>query len=138
MNVIDYDIHVFDCDGVVLNSNRIKTEAFYQAALPYGEAAAQDLMEYHISRGGMSRYKKFAHFLEEIVPVSAPGLSDPSFEVLLERYGDCAREGLMKCDVAPGLQQLRNEAPAARWLIVSAGDQEELREIFSERGLAHL
>ncbi|NLC22432.1 MAG: HAD family hydrolase, partial [Halomonadaceae bacterium] len=26
---------VFDCDGVVLDSNRVKTEAFYQATLPY-------------------------------------------------------------------------------------------------------
>ncbi|TGG92974.1 HAD family hydrolase [Natronospirillum operosum] len=134
----DYQIHVFDCDGVVLNSNKIKTEAFYQAALPYGETAARRLVEYHTSNGGMSRYKKFAHFLDEIVPVAAPGRTGPSFESLLKRYADGAREGLMTCEVAPGLQQLRDQAPNAKWLIVSAGDQDELREIFAVRGLADL
>lgn len=138
MNFRDYHVHVFDCDGVVLNSNKIKTEAFYQAALHYGEAAAQALVEYHTANGGMSRYKKFAHFLEEIVPVTAPGHTGPSFESLLKRYADGAREGLMTCEVAPGLQQLRDHAPDAKWLIVSAGDQDELRGIFSQRGLAGL
>ena len=39
--ITDYASLVFDCDGVVLNSNKVKTEAFYQAVLPYGEAAAR-------------------------------------------------------------------------------------------------
>jgi hypothetical protein len=40
---------VFDCDGVVLNSNRIKTEAFRLVAAPYGEAAAEALVQYHLA-----------------------------------------------------------------------------------------
>ncbi|MFH7588150.1 HAD family hydrolase, partial [Oceanimonas smirnovii] len=61
--VTDYVTLVFDCDGVVLNSNKVKTEAFYKAALPYGEAAAQAMVDYHVAHGGVSRYKKFAYFL---------------------------------------------------------------------------
>ncbi len=41
-----YKSLIFDCDGVVLNSNKAKTEAFYKAALPYGEQAASALVEY--------------------------------------------------------------------------------------------
>lgn len=138
MRFRDYQVHFFDCDGVILNSNKIKTEAFYQAALPYGEAAAQELVEFHTSHGGMSRYRKFAYFLEQIVPNAAPDRQGPSYEALLKRYADGAREGLMTCDVAPALHQLRSHAPDAKWLIVSAGDQDELREIFAKRGLADL
>ena len=50
---------VFDCDGVVLNSNKLKTQAFYNAALPYGEKAAIALVSYHIKNGGISRNHKF-------------------------------------------------------------------------------
>mgnify|MGYP002280379498 CR=1 FL=1 len=49
-----YNTLVFDCDGVILNSNSIKTEAFYQTALPHGEDAAQVLRDYHLCNGGIS------------------------------------------------------------------------------------
>ena len=60
---IDYATLVFDCDGGVLDSNRIKTEAFRSAALPWGEAAAQALVDHHIGHGGVSRVAKFGHFM---------------------------------------------------------------------------
>lgn len=127
----EYGTLVFDCDGVVLNSNRVKTQAFYQATLPYGHDAAQRLVDFHVSNGGISRYKKFALFLEEMVPHQ----EGPTLEQLLESYADQVREGLLECEVAAGLGSLRARTPNARWLIVSGGDQNELREIFSARGL---
>ena len=65
--VTDYSTLVFDCDGVVLDSNKVKTEAFYQATLPYGKSAAQAMVDYHVANGGVSRYKKFTYFLQQIV-----------------------------------------------------------------------
>ena len=127
---------VFDCDGVVLNSNRIKTEAFRAAALPYGEAAAAELVAYHASNGGISRYVKFTRFLETIVPEYAPGREGPDLENLLKAYAGSVRTGLMNCAVAEGLDALRVATPRARWLIVSGGDQGELRDIFAARRLA--
>lgn len=135
MNLPDYSTFVFDCDGVVLDSNHIKTEAFRQAALPFGEAAAEALVDWHVANGGISRYRKFEHFLSAIVPQGARG---PDLQRLLACYAATVREGLMRCAVAPGLQELRTATRHARWLIVSGGDQAELREIFAERGLADL
>ena len=126
-----YNTLVFDCDGVVLDSNRVKTRAFYEAALPYGESAAQKLVEYHVSHGGISRYKKFALFLAEMTD----GRSGPGLEDLLESYATRVREGLMSCDIAPGLKELREATSDARWLIVSGGDQMELRDIFAARDI---
>lgn len=134
--ITDYTTLVFDCDGVVLNSNKVKTDAFYQAALPYGEAAAQALVEYHVAHGGVSRYKKFAHFLEHIVPVAAAEQPGPDLEALLQRYAAEVHDGLLNCEVAPGLEALREQTPNARWLIVSGGDQAELRDVFAQRGIA--
>ncbi|MFW8567313.1 HAD family hydrolase [Orrella sp. 11846] len=130
----DYTTLVFDCDGVVLDSNKVKTDAFYQAALPYGQAAAQAMVEYHVANGGVSRYKKFAYFLEQIAPVHAEQF--PDLEALLQAYAGYVREGLSSCEVAPGLEALREQTPSARWLIVSGGDQTELRDVFAQRGIA--
>jgi phosphoglycolate phosphatase-like HAD superfamily hydrolase len=132
--VTDYTTLVFDCDGVVLDSNKVKTEAFYQASLPYGEAAAQAMVDYHVANGGISRYKKFAHFLEQIAP-NHTTQQGPGLEALLQAYAGYVREGLLSCKVAPGLEALREQTPNARWLIVSGGDQAELRDVFSSRGM---
>lgn len=131
-----YATLVFDCDGVVLDSNRVKTEAFRTAAMPYGAAAAEALVAHHVAHGGISRYAKFAHFLETIVPDHAPDTAGPGLAALVAAYAGAVRAGLMACAVAPGLDRLRAATPAARWLIVSGGDQGELREIFAARGLA--
>ena len=130
-----YATLVFDCDGVVLDSNKVKTNAFYQATLPFGDYAAEAMVDYHVSNGGVSRYKKFAHFLEQIAPnyFAQQGLG---LEALLQVYSANVHEGLLSCDMAPGLEALRKQAPNARWLIVSGGDQSELRDIFARRGIA--
>lgn len=124
---------VFDCDGVVLNSNRVKTEAFRIAALPYGAAAAESLVQYHLRNGGISRYAKFSQFLEKTVA----GMNGPGYDALLASYAEAVLDGLMSCEVAPGLDTLRDQTPDARWMIVSGGDQAELREVFATRGLDH-
>lgn len=133
-SVAEYQTLVFDCDGVVLNSNHVKTNAFYKATLPYGEDAANAFVKYHTENGGVSRYKKFAYLLDAIVPnVEGPGL-----DKLLERYAAEVVDGLLTCDVAEGLEELRKQAPDSRWLIVSGGDQDELRLVFEKRRLASL
>ena len=131
----EYCSLVFDCDGVVLNSNQVKTEAFYQAALPYGEAAAQALVNYHVANGGISRYRKFDYLLGHILGL--PNTPE-SLNALLARYAALVHDGLRSCAVAPGLHALRAQLPGSNWLIVSGGDQEELREVFTVRGLSAL
>jgi phosphoglycolate phosphatase-like HAD superfamily hydrolase len=133
-SVTDYITLAFDCDGVVLNSNQVKTDSFYKASLPYGELAAQAMVDHHVAHGGVSRYKKFAHFLENIVPRR----EGPDLDSLLASYASYVKDGLLSCEVAPGLQGLRESTPEARWLIVSGGDQAELRDVFAHRGLAQL
>jgi phosphoglycolate phosphatase-like HAD superfamily hydrolase len=133
-DVAKYKTLVFDCDGVVLNSNRIKTDAFRLAALPYGEDAANQLVRHHIRNGGISRYKKFEHFLDVI----ASSKQDFGFEVLLTRFAEAVTQGLMTCDVADGLTELRERTGHATWTIASGGDNSELNEVFARRGLAHL
>lgn len=133
MNIENYQTLVFDCDGVVLNSNKVKTEAFYKAALPFGEEAAQKLVAHHVLNGGISRYKKFEWFIQEVVSAGKADLN-----MLLESYSNFVRNGLLTCDIASGLLELREKTLHANWLIVSGGDQQELREVFAARDLLEL
>ena len=120
---------------MVLNSNKIKTEAFYHAALEYGESAAQLLVDYHVQNGGISRYKKFEYFLTDIL---IKGVEQTELNTLLEAFAREVKKALVTCEVAEGLKALRSATQHARWLIVSGGDQMELREIFAARELDQL
>lgn len=130
-----YATLLFDCDGVVLNSNSVKTKAFWRVALPYGEAAAEALVAYHEENGGESRYRKFEYFIDSILGCAPdPGL----LRQLLDCFSAEVRCGLMECEMAADIMALRSQTQATRWMIVSGGDQDELRWLFSRRGIADL
>lgn len=133
MRFSDYKTVIFDCDGVILHSNMLKTNAFYNSTISYGKSAADAMVAYHLDNGGVSRYKKFSWFLEEVVP-DVKGLS---LDELLDIYASEVRKELFSCDIAEKLAELRAHSSQASWLVVSGGDQTEIREVFSARGIDH-
>jgi phosphoglycolate phosphatase-like HAD superfamily hydrolase len=136
-----YSTIIWDCDGVILNSNKIKTIAFRSVTLPFGEPASLALVDFHIQNGGMSRYAKFEYFVDSILPSYAPdvvvGDKLQFLHGLLLQFANEVKAGLLKCEVAPGLNELRQSMSGIRWLVVSGGDQTELREVFEHRGISH-
>ena len=126
---------LFDCDGVILNSNAVKTEAFRKVGQQFGNAAADALVEYHVANGGVSRQVKFSYLLESIVVRT---VEDISVEELCRQFSEEVVEQLRHCEVSPGLKRLRKMSGSSRWYVVSGGDQAELRQIFAERELAPL
>jgi phosphoglycolate phosphatase-like HAD superfamily hydrolase len=134
LDISRYKTLVFDCDGVVLNSNQLKIQAYFDVAIKYGadEKQAQALVDHHIQLGGVSRYPKFEYFLREIVKEP---VTDTAMQSLLDDFGYEVKRRLINCEIAAGLLDLRQATSDARWIIISGGDQIELREIFLERGL---
>jgi len=132
-----YKTIVFDCDGVVLDSNVLKTEAYFRTAKNLGasDAQAQALVEYHVRLGGISRYHKFDYFLREILKQAA---TKEAIQPYLEEFGRELEVGLMECQLAEGLFELREATPNAKWLLISGGDQQELRTLFAKRKIDHL
>jgi phosphoglycolate phosphatase-like HAD superfamily hydrolase len=132
-----YRTLVFDCDGVILDSNQLKTQAYYDTAISFGanEQQAEAIVDYHVRLGGISRYPKFKYFLNEILhqPVT-----DASMQFLLERFASEIHKGLLHCEMAEGVRELRAATPHARWMLLSGGDQAELRALFAERRIADL
>ncbi len=137
LNLNQYSTLIFDCDGVILNSNIVKTEAFKQLTLPYGEEESNAMLRFHLANGGVSRYKKLSHFIDSILPAySKVNEGEYTLKKMLEEYSALVKQGLLNCEVAPGLDCLRKATTNTRWLIVSGSDQKELRDIFFQRGLS--
>ena len=130
----EYKTLVFDCDGVVLNSNQLKIQAYFDVAIKFGadENQAKALVRHHVMLGGISRYPKFEYFLREIMHQH---LTEQAMHVLLTSFTEEVKRLLMNCEISPDLAALREASPDAKWMIISGGDQSELREIFKQRGL---
>lgn len=129
-----YKSIVFDCDGVVLDSNIVKTEAYFRTAKNLGatDEQAQALVDYHVKLGGISRYHKFDYYLREILHAS---VSQQAIQDLLDEFSRQLEVGLMECAMAEGLLELKKKTLGSNWLILSGGDQQELRTLFDKRML---
>ena len=122
-----YKTIIFDCDGVVLNSNKIKTDAFYKIALPYGKSIAEDFQNYHKNNGGISRYKKFDYLINELIPKLK--YKQISKNLLLEKFEELTFNDLKYCEVAENLDKLKLSTKNINWLIVSGADQNQIKSI---------
>ena len=132
--VFDYPIIVLDCDGVILDSNQLKSDAMGEAVSDYGEDLTRRFVRYHREHGGISRYAKFETFLRDM----AKDWSADRYDYLLDRLSKLVREKLLSVPYTAGAEAfLARAARGSRLYIVSGGDQQELVWAFGQRGSAH-
>ena len=132
--ISQYKTILFDCDGVVLSSNFLKIEAYRLTALEFGasEEDAMKLVNHHIEYTGISRNIKFTYFLEKIL--NKP-VDDISMNHLLNQLNYEVERLLENCEIAQGLEALRERTKDSNWMIVSGGDQEEIIRLFTRKNL---
>ena len=138
LKIQEYKSIVFDCDGVILNSNKIKTRAFRVASFPFGYEASRSLENYHLKNGGISRYAKFDYFLENIVSINSKKNKELYLKKMLKIYSEETEKGLLDSEITYGLHSLRTKTKDSYWSIVSGGDQYQLRSIFAKKKIKHL
>jgi phosphoglycolate phosphatase-like HAD superfamily hydrolase len=131
----DYDTLVFDCDGVILDSNALKNAAFATVSAPFGASCSAAFVAYHQRHGGISRNEKFAWLLDVLLVVPAAD-RERLLEKLLRDYAAiCARE-LLRCPLIPGVAALLAALPdRAAAHVVTGGAEDEVRAVFRAREL---
>jgi phosphoglycolate phosphatase-like HAD superfamily hydrolase len=137
LNLEKYKTIVLDCDGVVLNSNQTKVDAYYNTSKRTGgtDEQAQAFVDYHIKLGSIPRNDKIRYYITEILKQP---FTEELFQKLMDTFTVILDETLMQCEVAPALNDLKKKTAQARWMLMSGGDQQELRKIFPRRGLDQL
>lgn len=108
VDAVAYATIIFDCDGVIMNSNSIKTEVFHDVALRFGKDAADLLVSFHLQHGGISRYHKFKYLIEDILRRSA---SEEEIAQLASDFGRRVYQRLLRCEVSPSLAKMRKRMP---------------------------
>jgi HAD superfamily hydrolase (TIGR01549 family) len=124
---------ILDFDGVILESVSVKTEAFRTLFSSIPEHV-DEIVQFHIDNGGMSRFDKFRHIYYKIL---AEDLPDEKFEQLSSRFSEIVEEAVTQAPFVDGAPEfLQSASGRYRLYIVSATPQDELRRIVDLRGIS--
>ena len=124
---------VFDFDGIIVESTEVKSAAFYEVALEWGEDAALRMAEYHAKNFGVSRFAKFEWFFKKVL---GKDLSPEMSAYLNNRFSTICVEKIIQAPLVPGFADAIARAYGHCPLFVaSATPQEELETIMAARGL---
>ena len=133
MELSKYRTWFFDCDGVLLDSNKLKSESFYEVALPYGEENARALVEYNKRLGGVTRFEKFKYFFETIL---GKKIFEKELKNALNNFSALVCEKLLSCPETFGVRNfLDSLSRDTKKYVVSGGVQSEIQYVFKQRGL---
>jgi phosphoglycolate phosphatase-like HAD superfamily hydrolase len=131
----DYDVYIFDCDGVILDSNQLKIEAMKQALFECVGAHVKicECLNYFKKNFGTSRFNHINVFVNEILALP---LSErkKTYDEILCCYSSQCKSLYLKAELTPGFLVFIQRLSGKKY-IASGSEQNELIEVFNQRGL---
>ena len=134
LDLSQYKQVIFDCDGVILDSNDIKSNAFIESLIDEDKELVKKFVTYHKKNGGVSRFKKFEYFYKKIKNQKQ---YENSLNNALNRYAKLSYEGLLDSSEINGVRSIlmRLNELNIESFVVSGGQQSELRKVLKCKDL---
>jgi len=127
----------FDFDGVILDSVEVKTKAFAEMFRDYGTEIEKAVVEYHINNSGVSRFKKFRYYYENIlqIPIDKEKIGE-----LAQKFSDLVLEKVVNSPFIPGALETLNQLAEENIpvYIVTGTPCDEIKVIVEKKNLSHL
>jgi len=124
---------IFDFDGVIADSNNVKTEAFVQLFDRYPPHLKETIGRFHLQNGGMSRFEKFRYIYENFIKEP---LSNERFDKLCRDFKRFVVDRVVNVPLINGVKNfLEENKNRYKFYIVSGTPDEEIKDIVKRRGL---
>ncbi|MBU1348155.1 MAG: HAD family hydrolase [Alphaproteobacteria bacterium] len=126
---------VFDCDGVLLDSNAMKTRTFAAILSEHEPADVQAFLAYQATAFGLSRYRLIDAFFSDF---SSREPHPGEAESMLARFGDLCRRDYARQPLTDGAMAALHalQARGVPMFVVSGSDETELNGVLETIGLA--
>jgi phosphoglycolate phosphatase-like HAD superfamily hydrolase len=136
--IYNYDIYIFDCDGVILDSNALKIKAMRESltTLNLNLDLVTKCIDYFTVNFGKSRFHHVAHFLDNVLCVDEADKKSLEKKILDDFSKKC-RILYLTADITPGFIEFLNTLKGKKY-VASGSEQNELRDVFKLRGLNDL
>ena len=134
LKINNYQNYIFDCDGVILKSNEVKTNAFKFALNNYENDKVDKLIKYHQINGGISRYKKIEYFFKHI----EKNTEKPDLQKYINKFGLYSSKNLKKSELMNGVLDFVKYIyqKDRKLFIVSGSEEKELKKIINYKKLS--
>ena len=125
---------IFDFDGVIVDSNELKTEAFRQIFSRFPEHL-EAMLAYHHAHVSLSRYDKFTYLVEERLGRKG---DRRAIDELADEFAGLLRERMDTCALVPGARAMLEElAPRLPLYLASVTPEGELERLLHVHRLRH-
>lgn len=123
---------IFDCDGVIIDSNRIKGDSFVESIHMLPIEVQKEFLKFHSANGGMSRREKFSWLYRDYL--SASNWATMA-NAAIERFNKIVVTKLFESKLVPGVERFLDDCAAngINCFVVSAGDEIEIRQVFEQK-----
>ncbi|MCF4102675.1 HAD hydrolase-like protein [Gillisia sp. M10.2A] len=128
VNFKNKTVILWDFDGVILDSMEVRTKGFKTVLGSFPEKKVQELVNFHLKNGGLSRYVKFKYFFEQIIKV-------PVNSNDVEKYSNMFSEIMLeilpnkKLLIPDSLNFIIDNQEKFEMHIVSGSDENELKKL---------
>jgi phosphoglycolate phosphatase-like HAD superfamily hydrolase len=130
-----YDIIIFDCDGVLIDINLLKCEAFGKAVEGYPTEVVESFVNHCKKTFGVSRYVKFKEFFSDF---AKEPFQEKNYKGLLNNYANICKKNYEDANITQGCENLLEELYNLnkKLFVASGSDEAELNEVFINRNLS--
>ena len=132
----DYEVILWDFDGVIIDSNSVREFGFREVLKEFDPEKIEQLIDFHNINGGWSRYVKFRYFYEEILKRQ---ISESKVQELAHSFSSIMVDRLPNPellieDSVRFIQEMNSQGKQMH--IVSGSDGNELRSLCDELELS--
>lgn len=130
----DYDVLIFDFDGVVLDSNKVKEQAFKGLFSECSEEIQEQVVCYHQRNLGVPRAVKIRYYYESLLGES---INEERVNALCKAFSEVTLAELSKPEIGitDTIEFIRRMYQKKRLFIASAADQNDVVNLCETHGL---
>ena len=126
---------IFDFDGVIAESIKLKSDAFAELYSTFGNNIVQKVVEHHESNGGMSRYEKIKYYHETFLQQV---ISHKEISELAYKFSDLVVDKVISAPYVPGVLDYIQKCNNKYKLFISTGTPtKEIKKILIGRNILH-
>tara|TARA_X000001036_G_C20498545_1_gene732894 strand:- start:257 stop:907 length:651 start_codon:yes stop_codon:yes gene_type:complete len=124
---------IFDYDGVIAESNKVKSDAYEKMYSKYGTDVVKKVMNHHKNNGGISRFKKFKLYHKMFL---SDEISDTKLNKLCEDYSKIVVSGVINSPYVDGVYNfISNNFEKYSFFISTGTPTNEIIEILEKKNI---
>ena len=124
-NINNYNTFVFDCDGVILDSNNFKNKIFLKAVKKFPKNKILIFENYIKKNKGYSRYNFFNYFFHSIIKLKNKEYN-ANYNLALNFYEQELKKNYENCKSIPGFLKFIKKIKNNNKYIISGSNEKEL------------